>query len=70
MMVASSTMAVQKAVNFEVDGSSPSWPVKPSFRGLYIFGQGLLVEWLRCVPFTDETRGSIPLQAISGIIRL
>jgi hypothetical protein len=27
---------------------------------------GLLVERLRCLPFTEETRGSRPLQAISG----
>ena len=33
-----------------------------------IFEYGLLVEWLRCLPFTEETRGSIPLQAIITLL--
>ncbi len=47
-------MVEQSAVNRSVVGSSPT-------GGVFF---GLLVEWLRCVPFTDETRGSIPLQAM------
>ena len=45
-----------QAVNLEVESSSLS-------PGVFF---GLLVEWLRCLPFTEETRGSRPLQAISG----
>ena len=55
-----SSAVEHSAVNRTVTGSNP-------VQGVFY---GLLVEWLRCVPFTDETRGSIPLQAICGIICL
>ena len=56
-----SSAVEHSAVNRTVTGSNP-------VQGVFY---GLLVEWLRCVPFTDETRGSIPLQAtLSGIIFL
>ncbi len=38
-------LAVQKAVNFEVDGSSPSWPV---FVQIKICLGNLMVEYLTC----------------------
>ena len=55
-----SSAVEHSAVNRTVTGSNP-------VQGVFY---GLLVEWLRCVPFTDETRGSIPLQAICGIMCL
>ena len=51
-----SSAVEHSAVNRTVTGSNP-------VQGVFY---GLLVEWLRCLPFTEETRGSRPLQAISG----
>ena len=50
-----SSAVEHSAVNRTVTGSNPVQGVN-----------GLLVERLRCLPFTEETRGSRPLQAISG----
>ena len=59
-IILDSSAVEHSAVNRTVTGSNP-------VQGVFY---GLLVEWLRCVPFTDETRGSIPLQAMCGIICL
>ena len=60
-IILDSSAVEHSAVNRTVTGSNPVQGVK----------YGLLVEWLRCLPFTEETRGSIPLQArFDGIICL
>ena len=58
-IILDSSAVEHSAVNRTVTGSNPVQGV------LY----GLLVEWLRCLPFTEETRGSIPLQAIINNFR-
>ena len=55
-----SSAVEHSAVNRTVTGSNP-------VQGVFY---GLLVEWLRCLPFTEETRSSILLQASCGIIFL
>ena len=57
-IILDSSAVEHSAVNRTVTGSNPVQGVK----------YGLLVEWLRCLPFTEETRGSIPLQAIITLL--